>query len=62
MLKGLAVTGGVITIEQADGTAHVLRPWDSLFVPAGEARAVRNEGDGVASLIVITPTPSTAIG
>ena len=55
--KVYVITEGAITIEQEDGTQHVLRQWDSLFVPPGEARAVRNNGDASASLIVITPTP-----
>ena len=60
--KVYVITGGAITIEQQDGARHVLHQWDSLFVPAGEARAVRNDGDVPASLIVITPTPPTAGG
>ena len=54
--KIYVVTDGTITIEQADGERHVLQRWDSIFVPAGEARAVRNESGAPASLIVITPT------
>ena len=53
------VTEGAITIEQEDGTRHVLQRRDSVFVPAGEARAVRNESGASAAIIVITPRPST---
>ena len=54
--KVYIVTHGAITIEQADGGRYVLQSWDSVFVPPGEARAVRNESGAPASLIVITPT------
>ena len=60
--KIYVITDGAITIEQKDGTRHVLRQWDSLFVPANEARSVQNDGDVPASLIVITPTSPAAGG
>ena len=53
------VTEGLITIEQEDGARHVLEKWDSVFVPAGEARAVRNDSGAAASIIVLTPAPAT---
>ena len=53
--KVYVVSEGAITIEQADGTRHVLRAGDSIFVPANEARAVRNESGASAGMIVITP-------
>lgn len=53
--KIYVVTEGSITIEQADGELHLLNRWDSIFVPAGEARAVRNESGATSSIIVITP-------
>ena len=56
--KVYVVTEGAITIEQDNGTRHVLRLWDSIFIPAGEARAVLNESGAAASMIVITPAPS----
>ncbi len=49
------VAEGTITIEQENGERHVLQRWDSIFVPAGEARAVRNESGATSSIIVITP-------
>ncbi|HEX3678211.1 MAG TPA: cupin domain-containing protein [Galbitalea sp.] len=54
--KVYVVTQGVITIEQADGTRHILHPLDSIFVPAGESRAVLNESGAPAAMIVITPS------
>ncbi len=53
--KVYVVTEGEITIEQANGTRHVLRLWDSIFIPAGEGRSVLNESGVAASMIVITP-------
>ena len=57
--KIYVVTEGAITIERKDGTRHVLQRRDSVFIPAGEARAVRNDSGGVVEIIVITPTPTT---
>ena len=57
--KIYVVTEGIITVEQEDGVRHVLQRRDSVFVPAGEARAVRNESGAVAAMIVITPTLQT---
>lgn len=53
--KIYVVSDGVLTVELADGAAHLLRAGDSVFIRAGEARAVRNEGQAPASMIVITP-------
>lgn len=53
--KVYVVTQGAIVIEQADGARHVLHPGDSIFIAAGEARAVRNESSAVAAMIVVTP-------
>jgi len=55
--KIYVVAQGRITIEQADGVRHSLQQWDSIFVPAGEARAVVNDSGAPASIIVITPPP-----
>ena len=53
--KIYVVTEGVLTIEQQDGVRHALVPGDSIFIPAGEARAAMNEGALVAAMIVLTP-------
>ncbi len=55
--KIYVVTDGTLVIEQEDGTRHVLQQWDSVFIPSGEARAVRNESGAPAAIIVITPAP-----
>ena len=56
--KVYVVTEGVITIEQEDGRRHALTPGDSIFISAGEPRAVLNIGGAPAAMIVITPPPS----
>lgn len=53
--KIYVVIEGALTVEQADGVRHVLRPGDSIFIGVGEARAIRNEGGEPAAMIVITP-------
>jgi quercetin dioxygenase-like cupin family protein len=52
------VAEGVLTVEEADGMRHVLTQGDSVFVPANEARAVVNNSDKSAALIVIAPGPA----
>ena len=57
------VVEGALTVEQADGVRHRLSMWDSVFVPSGEARAVTNETEAPAVIIVVTPpshSPETA--
>lgn len=56
--KVYVVTEGTLAIVQADGVRHVLQVGDSIFIPPGEARAVINDGDAPATMIVITPAPT----
>lgn len=53
--KVYVITEGTLIIEQSDGLRHVLQALDSIFIPAGEARAIRNESGAPATMIVITP-------
>lgn len=53
--KIYVVVEGIVSFEQADGVRHVLHHLDSIFVPAGEARAVINHGDAAAAILVVTP-------
>jgi quercetin dioxygenase-like cupin family protein len=53
--KVYVVTEGTLIIEQADGFRHVLHPLDSIFIAAGEARAILNESGAPAAMIVVTP-------
>jgi len=51
------ILDGAITIELGSGETHVLGPLDSCFIPAGEARAVRNDTNVIATMLVIMPYP-----
>jgi glyoxylate utilization-related uncharacterized protein len=53
--KVYVMVEGTLIIEQPDGVRHTLRPLDSIFIAAGEARAICNESGAPASMIVITP-------
>lgn len=55
--KIYVVLAGRVTIELGDGTTHVLNPMDSCYIPGGEARAIRNDGNDVATMIVVMPHP-----
>lgn len=55
--KIYVVIEGSITIELADGETHLLSRLDSCFIPGGEARAIRNESNMVATMLVIMPYP-----
>jgi glyoxylate utilization-related uncharacterized protein len=46
---------GEITISLGSGETHVLRRLDSCFIPGGEARAVHNSGNVVATMLVVMP-------
>lgn len=52
------VLAGEVTVMLGNGTATVLAALDSCFIPAGEARAVHNAGNAVASMIVVMPYPA----
>lgn len=51
------VLSGEITIQLADGTEHVLETHDSCFIPGGESRAIVNNTNDVATMLVIMPYP-----
>jgi len=40
-----------------DGTKYILRPTDSLYIPAGEKRYLINETNETASMLVIAGYP-----
>jgi quercetin dioxygenase-like cupin family protein len=52
------VIDGAVTIELGDGRRETLQRLDSCFIPAGEARAVRNETNAIAAMLVVMPTPA----
>jgi quercetin dioxygenase-like cupin family protein len=55
--KIYVVLEGAVTIELEGGETHVLSRLDSCFIPGGEAREIRNEGNAVATMLVIMPYP-----
>ena len=55
--KIYVVLEGAVTIELAGGETHVLSRLDSCFIPGGETRAIRNDGNAVATMLVIMPYP-----
>ncbi len=57
--KIYVVAEGAISIVQADGVRHHLLKWDSILVPAGEARSVVNDSGLPAAIIVITPAAAS---
>lgn len=56
--KVYIVTEGTLVIIQSDGAKHKLDAGDSVFIPPNEARAVANESDAPATMIVVTPAPA----
>lgn len=57
--KIYVVVAGEVTIRLGDDSTGVLDIWDSCFIPANEAREVRNNSNVVASMIVIMPYPES---
>jgi quercetin dioxygenase-like cupin family protein len=58
--KIYVVLDGQVTIALGDGTERVLTKLDSCFIPAGEARAIRNDSKAVATMLVVMPYPPAA--
>jgi quercetin dioxygenase-like cupin family protein len=56
--KIYVVLEGEVTVELADGALHVLRALDSCHIPGGEARAIRNDSNQVATMLVVMPHPA----
>ena len=55
--KIYVVLDGEVTVELGSGETHVLKRLDSCFIPGGQARAVRNDGNDVAAMLVVMPYP-----
>lgn len=55
--KIYVVLDGEVTIELDDGTIEKLGKLDSCYIPGGESRAVRNERNDVATMLVLMPYP-----
>jgi len=58
--KVYVVVAGEVTVSLENGRSETLGLFDSCFIPAGEAREVRNRSNAVASMIVIMPFPEAA--
>jgi glyoxylate utilization-related uncharacterized protein len=58
--KIYVVTAGEVTVTLSDGSSAALGVMDSCFIPAGEAREVRNKSNAVASMIVVMPYPAAS--
>lgn len=56
--KIYVVIEGEVTIQVGDAV-EVLGKLDSCFIPAGEARAVRNDSNTVAAMLVLMPYAGT---
>jgi glyoxylate utilization-related uncharacterized protein len=56
--KIYVVIEGEVTIQLGDGTVHVLRALDSCHIPGGESRAIRNDSNAMATMIVVMPHPA----
>lgn len=57
--KIYVVVDGELTIELDGGDTYVLRRFDSCFIPGGEGRAIRNDSNSVASMLVAMPYPGS---
>lgn len=55
--KVYVVLAGELTVKVADQDV-VLRALDSCCIPGGETREVKNNGNDVASMLVVMPYPS----
>ncbi len=53
--KIYVVLEGLVTIELDGGHTYELSRYDSCFIPGGERRAIRNESNAVATMLVIMP-------
>jgi quercetin dioxygenase-like cupin family protein len=56
--KIYVVLAGQVTIELGDGSVHNLSTLDSCLIAPGEARAVRNKTNEVATMLVFMPYPN----
>ena len=55
--KVYVMIDGELTVQLADGPSYVLNRLDSCLIEAGETREIRNETNGVATMLVMMPAP-----
>ncbi|WOJ97733.1 cupin domain-containing protein [Congregibacter brevis] len=58
--KIYVVLEGQITITLGSGESQVLKRFDSCFIPGGEARAIGNASNEMATMLVVMPYPEPA--
>jgi mannose-6-phosphate isomerase-like protein (cupin superfamily) len=58
--KIYVVLEGEVTVELGDGTIEKLGKLDSCYIGGGVERAVRNERNDVATMLVVMPYPEPA--
>lgn len=59
--KIYVVLEGEITIDLENGESHVLSRLDSCYIPGGEGRAIKNNGNSVACMLVVMPYPESKV-
>ena len=57
--KVYVILSGELTVH-AGGKTQVARPMDTVFIPGGEEREIRNNGNDVVTMIVAMPYPPGA--
>jgi quercetin dioxygenase-like cupin family protein len=58
--KIYVVIAGKVTITLGSGEKHLLSRLDSCFIPGGEERAILNESNHMATMLVIMPYPEAS--
>jgi quercetin dioxygenase-like cupin family protein len=58
--KIYVVIDGEVTITLGSGEKQVLSRLDSCFIPGGEERAILNESNHMATMLVIMPYPEAS--
>ena len=59
--KVYVMLAGELTVKVGD-TETVLRALDSCCIPGGEVREVKNNGNAVATMLVVMPMPAKVLG
>ncbi len=57
--KVYVILSGELTVD-AGGKTETARPMDTVFIPGGEEREIRNNGNEVVTMIVVMPYPPGA--
>ena len=57
--KTYVILTGQLTVR-ADGKEEIAGPMDTVFIPGGETREIKNEGNDVVTMLVVMPYPEAA--